>query len=197
MTRFVILFSILCVSLPVNAQTSIEKVKNPPLHAGASREFSGDFETIVKYAKTALTDASLEMEFIERVDEKNYMLLGKRRASGFSWGEMVRIVVTIQSNDIETIVHVYTKKRVGVNATAKATYSNTIFSSIESQLELDEDNVAVVARSTVEEPVAKKITTSAPNNYNTEHRTALVIGNAHYRKSPLKNPVNDALAISK
>jgi Caspase domain len=197
MARLIIFFGILCVSQLVNAQTSLEKVKNAPLHAGVSREFSGDFETLVKYAKTALTDASLEMEFVGRIDDENYMLLGKRRASGFSWGEMVRVVVTRQSNENETLVHVYTKKRIGVNATAKASYSNTIFSSIESQLELTEDDYDVVSRTTVVEPVTEKVSTPTLDNYNTENKIALVIGNAHYRKSPLRNPVNDALAISK
>jgi caspase domain-containing protein len=204
MARFSILFGFLLFPFLGQAQTSLEKVKNAPLHAGSSREFSGSFETIVKYAKTALADANLEMEFIERVDEENYMMLGKKRASGFSWGEMVRIVVTRQSGDVESIVHVYTKKRIGVNATAKASYSNTIFSSIESQLELQGDGlggdyISVRNRATEEAPIIEKTPVSTPvaSNYNAENRMALVIGNARYRKAPLKNPVNDALAISR
>jgi hypothetical protein len=188
------------------SQTSLEKVKNAPLHAGASREFSGSFETIIKYAKTAMTDASLEMESVERIDDKNYMLLGKKRSSGFSWGEMVRVVVTKQSGDDESIVHVYTKKKVGVNAAAKASYSNTIFSGIESQIELSDGSATANSRTANEEPITETVTatptyipakTLYENNSKAENKTALIIGNAHYRKAPLRNPVNDALALSK
>ncbi len=189
------------ISFGSHGQTSIEKVKNAPLHAGSSRVFEGSFNTLIKLAGTALTDASLELEFVEKIDEENYMLLGKRRASGFSWGEMVRVVVTKQRGDTETLVHVYTKKRVGVNATAKAAYANTIFSSIESQLALAaEEGPAIAARDTGPQPVAEAqppaTPAAPPAEYTTRHRVALVIGNARYSKAPLRNPVNDALAIS-
>lgn len=209
MARIVILIGFLVAPLYTSGQSSLEKVKNAPLHAGASREFSGDFETLVKCAKTAMTDASLEMESVERIDDKNYMLLGKKRASGFTWGEMVRVVVTKQSGNDETIVHVYTKKKVGANVTAKANYSYTIFSGIESQLELADDNTTVSKRTTTKEPLEDEVVntnqvpattvvkTANPNNYNAANKTALVIGNANYRKAPLRNPVNDALSLSR
>ena len=195
------LFTLIFISLVAGAQTSTDKIKKAPLDAGTARVFTGSFETIVKYAKTSLNDVDLQLEFIEKVDNDSYMLMGVRGASGFSWGEILRLVVTRKS-ETESTVYVYAKKKVGINLTAKTTKPSTIFSSIESQLALAGDMpVSTTAENTVmKEPApvqaAVVVSASVAVNDDNQKRTALVIGNANYNKAPLRNPVNDALAIS-
>jgi len=200
MGHYWILFGFVFLSLVASAQTSTDKVKKAPLDAGDSRDFSASLETIVQYAKGALNDVNLELEFIEQVDNNSYMLMGIRRASGFSWGEILRLVVTRKSAT-ETTVYVYAKKKVGMNLTAKTTKPSTIFSSIQSQLALAGDKpLTITSGNTVEkksEPVQAAVVVPVAVNNNSQKRTALVIGNAQYSKAPLRNPVNDALAISK
>ncbi len=201
MTRYWVLFSFLTISLVTSAQTSTDKVKKADLDAGESRNFSAPMTTIVKYSKQALVDVNLELEFIEQVNDDSYMLMGIRRASGFSWGEILRLVVT-KKGDTETIVYVYAKKKVGINLTAKTTKPSTIFSSIEAQIALAGDiSVTTIPINNVAQqpkPVTNVVSAPvvAPNN-SSQSRTALVIGNANYIKAPLRNPVNDALAMSK
>ncbi|RLD21192.1 MAG: hypothetical protein DRI71_09425 [Bacteroidetes bacterium] len=200
MGHYWILFGFVFLSLVASAQTSTDKVKKAPLDAGDSRDFSASLETIVQYAKGALNDVNLELEFIEQVDNNSYMLMGIRRASGFSWGEILRLVVTRKSAT-ETTVYVYAKKKVGMNLTAKTTKPSTIFSSIQSQLALAGDKpLTITSGNTVEkksEPVQAAVVVPVAVNNSSQKRTALVIGNAQYSKAPLRNPVNDALAISK
>jgi hypothetical protein len=134
-----ILFLLTLISFVSFAQKTIEKVKNAPLHAGESRSFAASFKDLVKFSRDAMVDAGLELESVEKVDEDTYMLIGKTRASGWSWGELVRVVVLQEDNNQKNTVRVYTKKRVGMNVTAKGSYTNTIFSNIEAKIELGED----------------------------------------------------------
>lgn len=131
------LFILLLSSIWINAQQSLNKVKNAPLHAGDARTFEQPFKTMIKYARAACTDAGLVMESSERIDEDTYMILSKAKTSAFSWGEIVRVVLE-KKDAIKTVMRVYTRKRIGINVTAKASYTNTLFSSVESNIEFGE-----------------------------------------------------------
>ncbi len=134
-----LLFVLLLAGHFSQAQKTIEKVKNAPLHAGESRTFKAAYKDLVKFSRQAMVDAGLEMESVEKVDEDTYMLIGRTRASGWSWGELVRVVVLRNEDDPnKNIVRVYTKRRVGTNVTAKGSYTNTILSNIEAKIELGE-----------------------------------------------------------
>lgn len=133
-----ILVFLLFVSLTnLQAQQSLNKVKNAPLHAGDARTFEQPFKTMIRYARDACTDAGLVMESSERIDEDTYMIMSKAKTSAFSWGEVVRIVLE-QKDTMKTVMRVYTRKRIGINVTAKASYTNTIFTSVESKIEFGE-----------------------------------------------------------
>jgi len=126
-------------SFATHAQASLAKLKNAPLHAGDSRSFEAPFKKLVAYSRDAMVDAGLELESTEKIDDRTYMMIGKTRASGFSWGEMVRVTVIMDDdNSNKSTVRVYTKKRVKINITAKGSYSNTIFSNIETKVEFGE-----------------------------------------------------------
>lgn len=186
------------------SQASLVQLKNTPLQAGESRTFKAPYKKLVKYSQEAMREAQLELEFVEKIDNKTYMIIGKRRASGFSWGEMVRTLIVSQNDPTKSIVRVYTKKRIKINLTAKGDYSQTIFSSIEARIDLNEDDFVfeseprVASRSdkpdVSTEDEAKPVAIREAGSI--DNKVALVIGNAAYKGAPLKNPVNDANAIS-
>jgi len=125
---------LMLLSIGLSAQQSLNKVKNAPLHAGDGRTFEQPMKAMIKMARQACTEAGLVMESSERIDEDTYMILSKAKTSAFSWGEVVRIVLE-QKEASKTVMRVYTRKRIGINVTAKASYTNTIFTSVESQIE--------------------------------------------------------------
>lgn len=129
------LLLLLCASTSVLAQKSLNKVKNAPLHAGDARTFEQPMETLIKYSRSACTEAGLVIESSERIDERSYMIMAKAKVSAFSWGEIVRVFIQEKEDETESVVRVYTRKRIGMNLAAKASYTNTIFSNVESKIE--------------------------------------------------------------
>lgn len=114
------------------------KVKNAPLHAGDSKSYEDvSYKTLVKYARQAVTESGLSIESSEKIDDETFMVMSKAKASAWSWGEIVRVVVK-KEDDKKCIVRVYTKKRVDINITAKGDYSKSIFSSIDTNIEFGE-----------------------------------------------------------
>ena len=114
----------------------INKIRNAPLHAGEGRNFECIYKKAVKFAREAITEAGLTIESSEKVDNENYMIIGKAKTSAWSWGELVRVVVT-KDDEKETAVKVYTRKNIKINLTAKGNYTQTILSNIEAKLEFD------------------------------------------------------------
>ncbi len=141
MRRVCFLLAVICfTSGQLWSQASLVQIKNAPMHAGESRIFEAPYKSLVKFSQEAMREARLELELVEKIDGDTYMIIGKKRASGFSWGEMVRIIIIGQKDPSKSIVRVYTKKRIKINITAKGDYSQTIFSSIETKIDLSTDD---------------------------------------------------------
>ena len=109
---------------------STSSIQNAPLHAGTGRTFDSDFDTVLAAARQATTEAGLAIEKTERVDEKNWIIIGKKGTSAFSWGELVRVAVTDDGPE-KTTVRVYTKRKLATNVLAKGDYAHSILSNIE------------------------------------------------------------------
>ena len=124
-----------CVGLAIVVAgcATTSSIQNAPLHAGISRTFTNDYETVLKATREALVESGLNIERATEVDEDNYMIIGKKSTSAFSWGELVRVVIT-KVDENETTVRVYTKRKVGTNIAAKGDYSNSVLSNIELKL---------------------------------------------------------------
>jgi len=112
---------------------STSSIQNAPLHAGISRSFNAGYMQTLKAAREAMVETGLQIETATEVDKNNYMIIGKKGTSAFSWGELVRVVVT-RSGPGETTVRVYTKRRIATNLAAKGDYANSILSNIELKL---------------------------------------------------------------
>ncbi len=117
----------------------INKIRNAPLHAGEGRNFDIPYKKAIKFARQAVSEAGLIIESTEKVDDENYMIIGKAKTSAWSWGELVRIIVTNDSEDgeDEVTIKVYTRKNIKINVTAKGNYTQTILSNVEAKIEFD------------------------------------------------------------
>ncbi|MEL6924678.1 MAG: hypothetical protein AAFO94_11590 [Bacteroidota bacterium] len=117
----------------------VNKIRNAPLHAGEGRVYTCSYKTAIKYAREAISEAGLSIEASEKVDDINYMIIGRAKASVMSWGEHVRVVVTDDSEDGKerVTIKVYTLKNIKINVTARASYTQTIHSNIEAKLEFE------------------------------------------------------------
>lgn len=112
---------------------STGSIKNEPLDAGVSRAFEGSYDHVLRAAREATTAAGLAIDSYEAVDSTTSVIVAKKGASAFSWGELVRVVV--QKTDAgHVMVRVYTARRLATNITAKGDYSDTIFQNIELSL---------------------------------------------------------------
>lgn len=142
MKKFTLLFLFLGIIGLTNtfAQSGkINKIRNAPLHAGEGRNFEIGYKKAIKFARQAVAEAGLIIESTEKVDDENYMIIGKAKTSAWSWGELVRIVVTNDSEEDEekVTIKVYTRKNIKINITAKGNYTQTILSNVEAKIEFD------------------------------------------------------------
>ena len=109
---------------------STGSMRSEPLDAGAVREFSGDYAVILRAARDAIVAAGLAIDSFDEVNETTAMIIAKKGASLFSWGELVRVVVVQQSPSGPTQIRVVSDRKLSTNVTAKGDYADTIFSNV-------------------------------------------------------------------
>ncbi|MFQ5627467.1 MAG: hypothetical protein ACE5I1_01805 [bacterium] len=132
-THTISLAAMFVISMIMNNCASTAAVQNAPLHAGVGRTFNASFDRTLKAAREAVTEAGLQIESASQMDENTWMILGKKSMSAWSYGELVRVLVSRKGAQ-RTEVRVFTKKRVSINLTAKGDYSNAILSNVELKL---------------------------------------------------------------
>ena len=115
------------------ACTSTNKIQQAPLHSGIARTFEADYDQVLEFSRQALVESGTAIESATEVDSDNYIIIGKTGTTAWSWGEMVRVVVT-RASETESTVRVLTEKKISVNLTAKGDYSNSILSNIELKI---------------------------------------------------------------
>ena len=104
-------------------------MRTEPLDRGVSRESSGDYPPVVKAAQTAITSAGLAVDSFDQPNDATAVIIAKKGPSAFSWGELVRVVVTSAGPE-KTSIWVLSKRRLATNVTAKGDYSTNIFENI-------------------------------------------------------------------
>ena len=128
-------FLLLSLNMGLAQQNGINKIRSAPLHSGESRTYEAPYKSMVKYAREAVAEAGLILESSEKVDETTYMIIGKAKTSAWSWGELVRVVLI--DNVEEVTVRVFSKRRIKINLSAKSNYTRTILSNIEAKLDFE------------------------------------------------------------
>jgi hypothetical protein len=120
----------LVAAAAISACASTASIKSEPLDAGVSRTFEGSYDRVLRAARDATVAAGLAIDSYDQVNAATAVIVGKKGASAFSWGELVRVVVQ-QTDSAHVTVRVYTARRVATNITARGDYSTTIFQNIE------------------------------------------------------------------
>src|SRR3989339_1498896 len=117
------------LTLILTACASTGGMRVEPLDTGVLREFNGDYATVLRAARNAVTAAGLAIDSYQEVNDSTAVIVAKKEASAWSWGELVRVVVQ-KSTDDRVGVRVLTRRKLATNITAKGDYSETIFSNI-------------------------------------------------------------------
>lgn len=105
-------------------------MRSAPIDEGVARTYSAGHDRVFKAARESVVEAGLSIEEIKKVDDRTWMIIGKKGMSGMSWGELVRVVVQ-QIGPAETTVRVLSKRKLATNMTAKGDYSASILSNVE------------------------------------------------------------------
>jgi len=124
---------ILALTVTLGACASVGGMRSAPLTEGVPRTFAAGHTTVLNASREAVVEAGLAIDEVRQVNDRTWMIIAKKGASGFTWGELVRVVVQEESPS-ETMVRVYTQRRMATNVTAKGDYSDTIFQIIDVKL---------------------------------------------------------------
>lgn len=121
--------------IAAGACSSMTGVQNAPLHAGVSRAYTGEFNTVLRAAREAITESGLNVESANEVQPGAWMIMAKAPTSWWSAGEIIRVVVDrTGTNPGEVMVRVYSRKRIATNIGAKGDYATTLLSNIDLKL---------------------------------------------------------------
>lgn len=136
MRQFALTRAVLFLSLAtIGGCASAASLQTAPLHSGTSRTYEADYDDAVRVAREAMIEAGMIFESASEVDDRTWMMIGKRPTSGFSWGELVRVVVQRdEENEREVRIFVYSKRRIATNIAAKGDYATSILENIALKL---------------------------------------------------------------
>jgi hypothetical protein len=118
------------MGLLVGGCQTIHTVENEPLSAGATRNFNSAIDSVAAAAKASVADVGLKLKG-EKSIRGGLMLLAERGVTGWSWGEVVRVLIL--SNTANTTVRVVTDRAEMANVTAKD-FAEDIFTRIGQRL---------------------------------------------------------------
>ena len=104
-----------------------------PLGAGRSQSFNSAYDTVVKAVRDAVIASGFAIDTTSEFGNETFVMVAKKDASGWSWGELVRVTIQGVSED-ETIVRVYTARRLATNITARGDWADTVFANIALEL---------------------------------------------------------------
>lgn len=130
--------------LSVTACASIGGLRTEPADMGVTREFQAASTTLAPLVRDILITTGFRINDFTEIEDprvasgsslQSWMVLGRRKSSTWSYGELVRVVITPQ--DAQTsLVQVITRRRAALNLTAKGDYSDEIFQQLEATLRL-------------------------------------------------------------
>jgi hypothetical protein len=125
--------------LSFSACATVGGMRSAPVEEGIARIFAADVDDVRIAAYNALIGSGLEIEEITETSRDTWMLIAKKPTGGWSWGELVRVVVSPALDGERTRVTILTRRRSALNVTAKDDYSDEVFDQIGFQLVRDGD----------------------------------------------------------
>jgi hypothetical protein len=131
-----IIFLVSIFAVVFSGCATVDSIRNAPLSKGVQRSFNEDYDKVLKASRKSVIEAGLLIEEANRVNDKTWVIIGKKCISHGSYRELVRLVVE-KTSDTETGVRVLTKRRYALDITAKGDYSQSILSNIDLKLKKD------------------------------------------------------------
>lgn len=129
---FVIAF-VLTLCCCLTSCSTTQSIRGAALTNGNERIFNREMTIVLPALRQALTEERVTVTLDSAVDEKTHILIGETPISGFSWGEIIR-VVAVKHSDNKTILRVLTERKLATNILANGDYSTNLFFNIEQTL---------------------------------------------------------------
>lgn len=101
-------------------------VEKEPLDLGQGRLFQAPLQRTAEATRTAFMALQLGIKSETRVDSLTWMVIATSDATPFSYGEIVRAVITGRT-DSTSEVRVFTRKRMATNLFARGDWSKQVF----------------------------------------------------------------------
>ena len=115
------------------ACASVGGMRSAPLEQGVVRHYEAELHDAVFATRTALGGSQLEIEEVKQIDNRTWYIIAKRSSGEWTHGELVRVVCEeVAERDIA--IRILTRRRVGVEFTAKGDWSEELFSQIALEL---------------------------------------------------------------
>ena len=116
------------------ACTTTGTIRSMPIDQGTARTYSASLTKVLAASRDAMVGTGISIQEATEVEPgKTWMILGKKGMSTFSYGELIRVVVTKQATR-QTEVRVVTKRRGKLNVFAKGDYSTAILDQVALRL---------------------------------------------------------------
>ncbi len=125
---------LLILATMISGCATMAGMRTEPLDMGVAKVYEADLENAVRATINALLGSALEIDDVEEVDASTWMFLAKRKSGGFTWGELVRVVVQ-QTDTDEVTIWIVSRRRNAVNVTARSDWSDAVFAQIALDLE--------------------------------------------------------------
>jgi hypothetical protein len=119
------------------ACASVGGMRSAPLDQGVVRHYDTELLDAVLATRAALGGSQLEIEEVKQIDDRTWYIIAKRSTGEWTHGELIRVVCE-EVAERDVAIRILTRRRVGIEFTAKGDWSEELFSQI--ALELSEPN---------------------------------------------------------
>jgi len=115
------------------ACASVGGMRSAPLEQGVVRHYNAELRDAVLAARTALNGSQLEIEEVKQVNDRTWYIIAKRSSGEWTHGELIRLVCE-EVAEREVAIRILTRRRVGIEFTAKGDWSDELFTQIALEL---------------------------------------------------------------
>ncbi|UCG87396.1 MAG: hypothetical protein JSW71_02295 [Gemmatimonadota bacterium] len=115
------------------ACASVGGMRSAPLEQGVVRHYDAELYDAVLAARAALGGSQLEIEEVRQVDDRTWYIIAKRSSGEWTHGELIRVVCE-EMGERDVAIRILTRRRVGIEFTAKGDWSEELFTQIALEL---------------------------------------------------------------
>ena len=113
--------------------TTTQSIRGVSLSNGNEKTFNKEMAIVLPALRQALTEEKATITLDSTLDEKTQMIIGETPVSGFSWGEVIRII-SVKRGEDKTTLRVLTERKLATNILANGDYSTNLFFKVAQKL---------------------------------------------------------------